>query len=144
MKKLFLAVVMTVFALGSWAQSSEFDKEIAKTFELMKYRETTIESLESSFQSFVAQGMMSQDKLKDFSKEFVDLMLPELKTGISQIYKETFTLDELKKLNEWLASPLGQKSVNLTPKAAEVGAKLGQSPEFQGKMQQLMMKYFAK
>jgi hypothetical protein len=65
-------------------------------------------------------------------------MVPELKKRIVEIYKQNFTLAELKQMNDYLASPVGQKAVKLTPMIAEESIKVASMPEMQEKLMKLM------
>jgi hypothetical protein len=46
---------------------------------------------------------------------------------IAALYAKNYTADELKELNKFYQTPLGQKTVQLMPQLAAAGAKIGQS-----------------
>ena len=143
MKRIVTALLMALMAVGCWAQTA-MDKELERAFEIMKYREMMVETMKGQFQAFAAQGAMSEEKIEGLTAEIVDAMLPELKSAIKKVYKETFTLEELKQLNEWMSSPIGQKSLSMSSKASVIGTEVSMNPDVQAKVQQIVMKYFAK
>jgi len=49
------------------------------------------------------------------------------KGDIAALYAKNYTLDELKKLNAFYQSPLGQKTVQIMPQLAAASAQIGQS-----------------
>jgi hypothetical protein len=49
------------------------------------------------------------------------------KGDIAALYAKNYTVEELKKLNTFYQSPLGQKTVQIMPQLAAASAKIGQS-----------------
>ena len=140
MKKIFVSMLLLMTVVGVQAQTAndEFTKEIERTIELSNPTKTFTETLNSQLKPLVAQGMVSSDKIGDIIKEIEQLMVPELKKRIVEIYKQNFTLAELKQMNYYLASPVGQKAVKLTPMIAEESIKVASMPEMQEKLMKLM------
>lgn len=142
MKKFFLMMALLMAMSASQAQTAndELTKEINRTIELSNTTTTFTETLRLQFKPLVDQGLIPAEKISPLIKELEQLLVPVLKERMIQLYKENFTLDELKQMNEYLASPLGQKFVKLTPMLSAEGTKIAQSPEMQQKMQQIMMR----
>jgi hypothetical protein len=59
-----------------------------------------------------------------------------IKKDIAALYAKNYTKEELKKMNDFFASDVGQKYIALTPKIAAASAQIGQS-KLQGHMGEL-------
>ena len=139
-----LSLLMTISFANAQTANDEITKEIERAIELSQATSTFYNSMNSMMQPLVAQGMISTDQLSGLITELEQLMVPALKEKISVLYRENFTLDELKQMNAYLASPLGQKAVKLTPMITSESMKLATSPDFQSKMQEIIMRNLQK
>lgn len=139
-----LSLLMTISFANAQTANDEITKEIERAIELSQATSTFSNSMNSMMQPLVAQGMISTDQLSGLITELEQLMVPALKEKISVLYRENFTLDELKQMNAYLASPLGQKAVKLTPMITSESMKLATSPDFQSKMQEIIMRNLQK
>ena len=95
-------------------------------------------------QPLVEQGMFPADKVEAIVKEFEEFAVPLLKKKMIALYKEKFTLEELKQINAYLSSPVGQKATKLMPEFAAEGMKIVQTPEAQQKTKEIVLKYLSK
>lgn len=141
MKKLFLAVVCTLLCVSTYAQSSEFEKEVAKSIELMNTRQTMIETMMMQYSALANNGQLKSEKVRVISEECVDAMLPKLTEVLMSLYKEHYTIDELKELNKFYASEIGQKNIKLTPIFSMAGAQVATDPEMLEKLQSILVKH---
>ena len=140
MRKIFISMLLLVGVITMQAQTEndEMSREIERTIELSNTTNTFMETMRLQMQPLVAQGMIKADKLQSVTNELAKLLMPALKQRLAVVYRENFTLDELKQMNAYLSSSVGQKAVKLTPVLASAGAEVVQSPEMRAKMQELL------
>ena len=139
-----MALLMAVAVGQAQTANDEIMKEIERTFELQNTSKTFIETSVGQLKPLVDQGVIKAEKLEGVAKELEEVMVPVLKERLKGFYQENFTLDEMKQINDFLASPVGQKFVKLTPVMSQECAKAAQSPEVREKIQQLIMRVMEK
>lgn len=149
MKKFFLSLMMlmTVVAVNAQETQAEDDEltiEVNRAIELSNFTANFGSLMVTQLQPLVEQGLLSAENLPAMVKEIEEWMLPILKKGMAALYKKHFTLDELKQMNAYLASPVGQKALKLTPQFAEEGMAIVQTPEAQQKIQEIFLHYMKK
>lgn len=143
MKRIYVIVVLllTMVAVQAQTKDDEWKAEIDRNFTLSRTPEIFVETLASQLKPLVDQGAIKAEQLDPLVKELSDVQLPALKEVSTSFYKEHFTLDELKQINAYLASPVGQKASKLTPKLTQKAQAVGQTPEAQEKIQKVLLKY---
>ena len=149
MKKFFfsLMMLMTVVAVNAQetqAEDDELTTEVNRAIELSNVTANFGSLMVTQLQPLVEQGLLSAENLPAMVKEIEEWMLPILKKRMAALYKKHFTLDELKQMNAYLASPVGQKALKLTPQFAEEGMAIVQTPEAQQKIQEIFLHYMKK
>ena len=149
MKKFFLSLLMlmTVVAVNAQetqAEDDELTTEVNRAIELSNVTANFGSLMVTQLQPLVEQGLLSAENLPTMVKEIEEWMLPNLKKRMVTLYKENFTLDEVKQMNAYLASPVGQKALKLTPEFAAEGMKMVQSLEAQKKLQEIFLQYMKK
>lgn len=146
MKKILISMMMLVAMSAAHAQQAndEFTKEVNRTIEISNVTETFINTMTTQMQQFVDEGILTQEKLATLVKEIEEFAMPLVKNKITELCKENFSLEEMKQINAYLATPLGQKSQRLFPKFTQEGSKLMQTPEAQEKIKEIVLKYFTK
>ena len=149
MKKFFLSLMMlmTVVAVNAQetqAEDDELTTEVNRAIELSNVTANFGSLMVTQLQPLVEQGLLSAENLPTMVKEIEEWMLPNLKKRMVTLYKENFTLDEVKQMNAYLASPVGQKALKLTPEFAAEGMKMVQSLEAQKKLQEIFLQYMKK
>ena len=145
MKKIFFLFIMLISAMGMQAQSNNdaFDEEINKYLELQHIEVNFFNSMRTVMKPLVDKGALSENKLDLICKEITQMYIPKMRAVVGKLCREHYTLDEMKQLNVYLASPLGQKSIILMPKFMEEGMKTAQLPEFQSKVQEIVARHMA-
>ena len=93
---------------------------------------------------FVAQGQITSAQLKAIAEEVADVTYPKMKAVTAQCLQQNLTMDELRQINAFYATPAGKKLLALTPTFMDVGAKTMQKPDVQAQIQQIIQKHFAK
>lgn len=139
-----LLLAATVSSSAQTSGSDAFSTEVRKCVKLQRMAETMTETMRLQLQTLVQQGTLTETNLNVFSKEITAVMLPMLQKRLETIYRKNFTLEEMRQLNAYLSSPVGQKVIDLTPMLAAEGAKVAQSAEMQEKIQTILMKYINK
>ena len=143
MKKVIITMLMLVTVVAAHAQgiSEEYAAEVRKALQLQHTTETLVETMRLQMQQLVDNGTMTVEGVNGFCQE---IMYPALEKRITDLYYQNLSLDELRQMNAYLSSPVGQKGIKLAPMFAAEGAKVAQSPEIQGKMMTIMSKYIKK
>lgn len=146
MKKIFISLLLLTAAITIQAQaiSDTYAAEVRKTLKLQHSTETFIETMRLQMQQFVDNGTMTAEGLSDYCKEISDLLIPAMESKMIELYHNNFTLAELKQMNEFLSSPVGQKSVKLSPLLASETTKIVSSSEVQQQITSRLMKYVKK
>ena len=89
-------------------------------------------------------GNISSENLNVCCQKIVEIMLPVLQERIITLYQEHFTVSEIKQMNAYLGSTVGQKALKLSPLFATEGMKISQTPEMQRKIQEVLIPYLKK
>ncbi|MBO4372257.1 MAG: DUF2059 domain-containing protein [Bacteroidales bacterium] len=143
MKKVIIFIgMMLLAAIGTVnAQDAALTAEIKKSLELQNMRGAMIETLSSQYQPAIDNGQLKVDDLKALTSEIADYVMSLLEEQLFKFYAENYTLEEMKELNKFYASPLGQKNIRLTPALTVMTNKAATSPEFMSKVQEIMLKH---
>lgn len=139
-----LLLTATCFAK---AQSPEMQKEIDTTLELMDIRNMTAESMKSMMELFKQMLPTNGDTvaidINAMSEEIADEAGVFYKKIITRIVCEKYTLDDLKKINSFMATPEGKKFThyftilgsNITPETYKQDKNSTVSPEMQAEIE---------
>lgn len=141
MKRIILMFALALMACNVFAQDAAFKKEVEKTIGLTNLKVTLSEAMRIQYQQLVDAGTIKLDDVQATADECAEAMLPKMKEFMLQVYYENYTLSEMKEYNKFLASPIGQKMVQVTPKITNTTTKLGQDPEILSKLQSVIMKH---
>ena len=143
MKRIYVFVVLllTMVAVQAQTKDDEWKAEIDRNFTLSRSEENFVEGVLSGMNTLVEQGAIKAEQLEPLAKEIKDVLIPSLKELATSFYKEHFTLDELKQINDYLASPIGQKATRLAPELTIKAQGIIQTPESQEKIQKILLKY---
>lgn len=143
MKKLFISLVllMSVAAANAQTGNDELTKEINRAIDLSVSTLNFRQMMTTQLQSLVEQGVIKAEKIEPLVKEVEAWMIPRLKERMAALYKKHFTLEEMKQVNAYLTSPIGQKFLKLTPEFSLEGVKMASTPEAQKKMHEIIMRY---
>lgn len=145
MKKILLFMVLLVSAaVHAQTNADAFRAEVEKTIELQHSTDVFIEALKMQLQGLTGTGALETEKLQPLVEEIGQAVVPALIERMHEIYKENFTLDEMKQINAYLATPVGQKVVKLTPMLSAEGVNVVQRPEMQAKVTEIISKYLKK
>jgi hypothetical protein len=127
MKKLVLLAVVAIFSCISVAHA-EISKDKRAEIERM-LRLTGMEKLMDQMKSQMISGMKTQIKQvpAGFWEKFAQKMdTHELIEKIIPVYDKYYTLDDLKAVNAFYASPTGQKVLSNLPQIMKESMKIGQ------------------
>ena len=141
MKRIIFMLALVLMACNVFAQDAAFKKEVENTIELTNLKATLSESMRIQYQQLVDAGTIKLDDVQATADECAEAMMPKMKEFMLEVYYENYTLSEMKEYNKFLASPLGQKMVAVTPKITNATTKLSQDPEILGKLQSVLLKH---
>lgn len=133
-------MAMALVSVGAVAQS-DIDKEIEELIELQNVRQSMVETTVMQYQALVKMGQANEAKVKAMAEECVDVMLPKIIELQKELYKENYTLDELKELTKFYTSAVGQKSLKLASKFSILCAQIVTDPDIINKIQEITMKH---
>ena len=143
MKKLFfLIATLFVATLGTVkAQDAAMVTEIKKSIELQHTRDIMVETMSLQYKTLVDNGTLAIDNVQAMSEEIADVIMGNITDKLIKFYTDNYTLDELKELNKFLTTPVGQKNIKLAPQAALLGTQAVQDPDVLSKIQAIIMKH---
>jgi hypothetical protein len=146
MKKLFISLMllMSVAAANAQTGNDELTKEINQAIEASVGTLNFSQMMTTQLQPLVERGVIKAEKLKPLVKDVEAWMVPLLKERMAALYRQHFTLEEMKQVNAYLTSPIGQKFMKLTPEFSAAGVKIASTPEAQKKMQEIVLRYLEK
>ncbi len=146
MKKIFfLFAILFVATLGTVkAQDAAMVTEIKKSIELQHTRDIMVETMSLQYKTLVDNGTLAIDNVQAMSEEIADVIMGNITDKLIKFYTDNYTLDELKELNKFLTTPVGQKNIKLAPQAALLGTQAVQDPDVLSKMQAIVMKHLNK
>ncbi|TBW26649.1 DUF2059 domain-containing protein [Gramella sp. KN1008] len=120
MKRLAFLFLIAFTGLGLSAQESNSFEQ--KTVNLIKL--TAGQQFDVMTEPLV--NMIPQENRAAFKKELVE-STNGLYIKMAKIYMDSFTEEEVDKILEFYASPVGKKMVNITPELTKKGMELGQA-----------------
>jgi len=146
MKKILISMMllMSVVAVHAQTENDELTKEIYQIIEASHTSENFNQLMTEQMQALVEQGLITAENVAPLVKEIETNMMPQMKERMAALYKANFTLEELKQINAFFSSTVGQKMQKLTPEFAAEGMKIVQTPEAQNKIQEIFLRYMKK
>lgn len=121
-----------------------YQVEVDRLLQAQDFRGTFIKSFKTMMGQLVAQGKITSSKLNAIAEEVADVIYPKMKAAAAQCLKQNLTLDDLRQINAFYATPAGKKMVALTPTLMEAGAKAMQDSDIQVQVQQIIQKHLSK
>jgi hypothetical protein len=127
---LWLAVP-AVFAQGEpSAEALNAAKELTKSLGLEKQHEAGLATMSPMIESLAKRLQLDEKEsieLRAAYKEWYtkDLDQTKLREEVTKLYAQTFTVAELKELNAFYVSPIGQKTVKAMPEIMQKSSMLG-------------------
>ena len=105
MKKILVSMMLLMAMAAAHAQvaKDEFTKEINRTIELSNTAKNFRETMTQQMHTLVDQGHFQADNLDAMVKEIEAYALPLLEKKLTDIYREHFTLEEIKQINAYLS-----------------------------------------
>lgn len=143
MKKIISIIALLIVATTgiTKAQDAALVAEVKKCIELQNTREAMAEAMALQFKPMVEHGQLAIDNMDAMSHEIADALMTKLNDKLIEFYCENYTIDEIKTLNAFYATPVGQKNIKLAPKASYLGTQITQDPAFAVTLQTIMAKY---
>ncbi len=132
MKKIIITFAFVLVAQLGMAQDAQYKKDIMRVVE----NSPTVNQIKAVKTQILAQ--VPEDKKAAFSVEF-DSTFPALYEGLSKLYMETYTKEDVKAILAFYDSPVGKK---VTASETGLGQKAQDSLKEWGEgLQSMIMKY---
>jgi hypothetical protein len=141
MKKMILSLLISIIALSisgsSYAENKDISpaksKDIEKLLDLTitdALVETWVNSLMRVFTKVASAARTTEEKeviaiISESVREVIVAEFPKMKEQYIPLYDEYYTHEEIKKLNEFYQTPVGQKSIKVLPILTQRRMKLG-------------------
>lgn len=136
MRKVFLFFALFVVFVQTKAQVvyDAYKAEVAKIIRLQRLDRMYSETIRAQMKIQVDQGKIPPEKLDLLTTDLTKFAMPLIVKKMLKLYRQYYTIEELKQINAFLASPVGQKNVRLTPLFAEEMTKLMSSEPVKNKV----------
>ena len=134
MKKLILALVLTIFGFGAMQANAQVDEAYKKELTTYVKSSGTLGTFDQVIDQMTA---MMGGQLNDAQKaevktraidSLIDLMVP--------MYKAEISIADLKEINNFYASPAGKRIAEAQPKMLNASMQMGQ--QWGGQLQQII------
>ena len=109
--------------------------------ELTHPEETMKQMIAPQYQKFGEMGLLKLDDVDAVVEECIKVVMPKYKEVMLKLYAENYTLNEVKEMNAYLATPVGQKGIKLAPKFGFAGMQAVQEPEIEKKIEDILKKH---
>ena len=131
-------------ARSSGGSSGAYQAEVNRFIQMQNLRAILIKSLNTALAPLAAQGTISSSKLNALVEEIADFIYPKVQAASEQCLRQNFTIDELREVNAFYASPVGKKMNALTPTFMDVGSKTMQKADVQAQIQRIVQKHLGR
>ena len=142
MKSLFTSFIFLFISITCFAQTDSHMQAVDELMETMHMEQQIKESADRMLK-VQAQSMPQMAQYQDVMKEFFNKYITWEKLGdkIKQVYKESFTEEEIREITEFYKTDIGQKMARITPEISEKQALISQNivMENQAELQQMIM-----
>ena len=144
--RILAALFALAFVLPAPAAEKDpaYEAELSRFIELQDLRVTFEKSMRAPLQQFVDRGMLTTAKLDAMCNEIVDLLYPTVLETMKEGYRKHFSLDELRQITAFYATPVGKKVISIAPELMQDAMAMVQTPEMQGKIQSIVIKHMTK
>lgn len=121
-----------------------FQIEVNRLVQAQDLRGSIIKSVKTMLAQLVAQGSATAAQVDAVAEAIADVAYPKMKTTVEQCLRQNLSVDELREINAFYATPAGRKMNALTPALMDAGAQTMQQPDVQAQIQQIMQKHLGK
>lgn len=134
MKRPLLLLLLSASAIFAQAEPSaealNAAKELTKTLGLDKQHEAGLATMTPMIENLAKRLQLDEkeaNQLRETYREWFtkDLDQVKLREEVTKLYAQTFSAGELKQLNDFYLSPIGQKTVKAMPEIMQKSAALG-------------------
>ncbi len=134
MKRPLLLLLLSATAIFAQAEPSAealaAAKELTKTLGLEKQHEAGLATMTPMIENLAKRLQLDEkesNELRETYREWFtkDLDQVKLRDEVTKLYAQSFTVEELKEINKFYLSPVGQKTVKAMPEIMQKSAALG-------------------
>jgi hypothetical protein len=140
-RKAILVATLSLISSNVFAQDAAYKKEFNRAMELTHPEETMKQMIAPQYQKFGEMGLLKLDDVDAVVEECIKVIMPKYKEVMLKLYAENYTLNEVKEMNAYLATPVGQKGIKLAPKFGFAGMQAVQEPEIAKKIEDILKKH---
>ena len=133
-----------IVAQPSAGSCDPFQIEVNRLIQAQDLRGNIIKSVKTMLGQFVAQGSVTAVQVDAIAEEIANVAYPRMKTTVEQCLRQNLSVDELREINAFYATPAGRKMNSLTPALMDAGSQTMQQPDVQSQIQQIMQKHLGK
>lgn len=141
--RLLMSCILGLCCVTVCAQNnSEFDKEINKIIKSQFNKKAMMDTYITYMKTIAASDSTLSSIDIDWSpiaEEVVDSLTPKLFALQTELYRKNYTLNELKQMNTFLSSPVGQKMTKLYPYFTEKSLELTSNDENQNMVKKIVL-----
>ena len=140
-RKAILVATLAFIPNNIFAQDAAYKKEFNRTMELSHPEESMKQMITPQYQKLGEMGLLKLDDVNMVVDECIKVIMPKYKEVMLKLYVENYTLNEIKEMNAYLATPVGQKGIKLAPKFGIAGMQAVQEPEIAKKIEDILKKH---
>ena len=140
-RKAILIATLAFLPSNVFAQDAAYKKEFNRAMELSHPEEIMKQTITPQYQKFGEMGLLKLDDVDVVVEECIKAIMPRYKEVMLKFYVENYTLNEVKEMNAYLATPVGQKGVKLAPKLGIAGMQAVQEPDIAKKLEDILKKH---
>lgn len=141
MKKMLMLLLLFAGTLTGFAQAAaddEYAAEVKKYIAASKVEETVAQQMDAQFTALKAQAPITDAQIEEMKKVAIESYREFVLPKYVEVCRKHLTLDDLKAVNAFYASPAGKKlSESIIPISTDLMPTL---TEWQPKLQEALMK----
>ena len=118
-----------------------YESEVNRLLQAQDLRGTTIKAMKSMLAPLASQGSVTASQINTIAEEIVNITYPKMKVAVAQCLRQSLSVDELRQINAFYATPAGQNLNALQPALMDAGNQVAQQPDVQAQIQQVIQKY---
>ena len=91
--------------------SAGFQAEVNQFIQAQDLRGSAIKGMKTMLGQLVSQGILTATQVDSITDEIVAIIYPNMKAAVEQCLRQNLTIDELRQINAFYATPAGKKRI---------------------------------